>query len=350
MNVVFLYHDALAPGGYPRDVRWLAGNLSELGVDVTVLGRPGPLNDGLGSATVVDRAESWADAIQDGPVLHAFGISNRVQLDALRGLAPGASRLVFSPLAHMMREHLRVGSALKRPAYRMAGAWLNRHRAIGHFFSIVEQQESAPYFAPRSSFIAGAGVFPDDAGDGRMAGNERYLLFFGRNDVNQKGLDLLIEGYGMARAGGLDLPLVIGGRAHGDSESFLRTATQRAEVGDSISLLGETSDEERSRLMAGADAFIFPSRWDGPPRPVREAIALGVPVLVTPGTNMAEVVAEHDAGAVIEPTAAGVRDALLRLIDAKEVERWRQNSPKLREALSWPTLARSYLSAYEGGA
>ncbi|HWL65038.1 MAG TPA: glycosyltransferase, partial [Actinomycetota bacterium] len=174
------------------------------------------------------------------------------------------------------------------------------------------------------------------------------LLFFGRNDVNQKGLDLLIEGYALARARGLDLPLVIGGRAHEDSANYLTEAVKRQGVSEHVSFVGETSDQERSRLMSNARAFVFPSRWDGPPRPVREAIALGVPVLVTPGTNMAEVVAEHDAGAVMQPTPEGVRDALIQLSDVDRVERWRRNSEKLRAALSWPKLARLYLAAYEG--
>lgn len=346
MKVVFLYHDALAPGGYPRDVRWLAGSLGELGVDVTILGRPGPLSDGLGSATVVDEIGAWGHAVRDDPVLHAFGISNRIQVQALRGLASGASRLVFSPLAHMMREHIRVGSHMKRPAYRIAGAWLRQRGAIGHFFSALDRAESAPFFAPRESFVAGVGVFPDDAAGRVSSTGDPYLLFFGRNDVNQKGLDLLVEGYARARAGGLDLPLVIGGRAHGDSVTLLNTAVERLGVAEHVSFVGETSDEERSRLMANARAFVFPSRWDGPPRPVREAIALGVPVLVTPGTNMADVVAEHDAGAVMDPTPDGVSTALLRLTDPEQVERWRRNSLALRDALSWPTLARIYLAAY----
>ncbi len=347
MRVAFLYHDAFAPGGYPRDMRWLAGALTDLGIEVTVLGRPGPLHDGLGSSVVVDQPASWAGALEGKPLLHAFGISNRTQFSALRALAPKASRIVFSPLAHMMREHVAVGSAMKRPAYRLAGAWLKRRDAVGHFFSAQEKKESSTYFDPDQSFVLGVGLYPDDTALEPPAPGDAYLLFFGRNDVHQKGIDLLIEGYEKARWAGLEIPLIVGGRAHGDSAAFLAAAASRPVLRGHLRVVGETDDAERSRLMSGARVFVFLSRWDGPPRPVREAIALDVVPMVTVGTNMTDDIGKHDAGLIVGAGSDDVATALLRSAEPDEIERLRANLPSLRDELAWPALAPRYARAYE---
>jgi glycosyltransferase involved in cell wall biosynthesis len=344
-KVCFFYLDGLAPGGYPRDMRWLADALTEIGVQVTVLARPGPEQDGLENVGVVTDPASWSTASHDAELLHVFGFSEPAQLRAARVLSKTSPATVVSPLVHLMREHVKVRAWKKLPAYLIAGRIFKD--AVGHFFSEVERSEAQRFFHPRKSFIAGAGLFPVE--EGSSGTGVSYLLFFGRNDVHQKGIDSLIDGYERARARGLEMPLVIGGRAHGDSEAFLRDAARRPLLAGHLRMVGETSERERSRLMRGAHAFVFLSRWDGPPRPIREAISLGVPPVVTPGTNMGDVIAGNNAGLVTSHAPDDVAAALLRVSDAEHMEVLRNNVPKLHSELSWSNIAQQYLEGYEIG-
>ena len=59
--------------------------------------------------------------------------------------------------------------------------------------------------------------------------------------------------------------------------------------------------------------FVHPSRVEGIPYAVLEALAYGRPVLLTRSTNLSEMVASHNAGWVVEPTPEGVAQAFHRI-------------------------------------
>jgi glycosyltransferase involved in cell wall biosynthesis len=345
VKVALLFVDAFAPGGYPRDVRWLADALLRRGVEVTILGRAGPCRDGAERVRSIEEQPAWPEAVREADLVHAFGVSDTNQLKAMRAVIDGASKIVVSPLAHFMTEHVRVRPWKKVPTYKVLGKMLERRRAGAHFFSALEEQQSRRFLRPVRSFLAGAGVFPAPTSEGESKRERDYLLFFGRNDVHQKGLDVLVASYAQALEMGLDLPLVIGGRAHGESERFLDDARRR--LGERVRIVGETSDEERIRLMRGAAAFVFLSRWDGPPRPVREAVAVGTPVIVTDGTNMAHDVEGHNAGVRVDATVGSVSAALLQVEDRAVLAGWLRGVEELRSALSWDNIAGLHVDGYE---
>ena len=74
----------------------------------------------------------------------------------------------------------------------------------------------------------------------------------------------------------------------------------------------DPSDEELARLVAGATAACQPSRFEGFGLPALEAMASGVPVVVSDRAALPEVVGKTRS--VVEPTADGVERALLEII------------------------------------
>ena len=74
-----------------------------------------------------------------------------------------------------------------------------------------------------------------------------------------------------------------------DARISVRSA--REEVWDDIQKK-EKDGEEVLRCLLACDVFVHTSRSEGMPMAVLEAMAMGRPCLVTPGTNMADVVCE----------------------------------------------------------
>ena len=236
-----------------------------------------------------------------------------------------------------------------------------RARLVGksvalHVFSEAELPVLRWILRRAPVFRAPLGIFPPPEGRTSSApasgGNRRSpaegpVLFLGRNDVSQKGIDHLLRGFARALARGFCTPLVIAGRPWGDSHVQIRRLCAELGIEGQVSVLGEVDEDTKWELLRRARCLAFLSRWDGPPRPVREALSVGTPVIVSHGTNMADLVASEGAGAAVPEQVDAIADALLATNDAACVAAWRDGALRLAERLAWPRVARCYLRGYE---
>ncbi len=118
--------------------------------------------------------------------------------------------------------------------------------------------------------------------------------------VHQKGFDRLIPTMGQ-------LPetthLTILG--DGPDREALAGLVAEADLAERITFAGYRADAPR--FLAGADALLLPSRWEGMPNAALEALACGTPVIATPEAGgLAEVAAETNGGAVVLAKAGDV--------------------------------------------
>lgn len=83
------------------------------------------------------------------------------------------------------------------------------------------------------------------------------------------------------------------------------------ELRDHVTLLGRRSDVDA--LLPGFDAFVLSSRWEGLPRVVVEAMAVGVPVVSTDVGGIAEAVEDQVSGLLVPPgDSVSLANALVR--------------------------------------
>ena len=132
--------------------------------------------------------------------------------------------------------------------------------------------------------------------------------------------------------------MVLVGRMGPNGEAFMErepTAGYR----ESIVRTGFVQDEDLVALYSAADAFVFPSRYEGFGLPPLEAMACGAPVIASPRGSLREVLG--DAAIYVEPDDIGQIGAAIASVATNPELRRRLSSlgRKRARAFSWRETA-----------
>ncbi len=135
------------------------------------------------------------------------------------------------------------------------------------------------------------------------------ILYLGRLH-ERKGVHLLIPAF--AEAALPNTRLIIAGPDEGMLAHLQALAAQHA-VADRVLFTGYIEGRRREEVLSSADLFALPAEGEGLPMAALEAMAAGVPALLTPGCNLPDAPARN-AGLIVERTvpalAAGIRELM----------------------------------------
>lgn len=125
--------------------------------------------------------------------------------------------------------------------------------------------------------------------DNFSAQSERdCILFVGRYDINQKGLDVMFEAIRLLVERGVSFPkIILAGPDYRGGKETLEAYVNKHHLTEAVELRGPVQGDEKDALFRRALLFIHTSRWEGLPLVLLEAISYGIPCLLTPGTNVA---------------------------------------------------------------
>lgn len=138
-----------------------------------------------------------------------------------------------------------------------------------------------------------------------------------------------------------DAQVAIAGR--GEEEGNLRRLMAELGLESRVRLLGLRDDV--GRLLSAADVFVQPSRSEGLPLAVLEAMAAGLPVVATRVGGMAEAIVENETGLMVAPgDPAELAEALRRLLESTDLRIRMGKAARVRAQaeFSVDTMARRY--------
>lgn len=197
--------------------------------------------------------------------------------------------------------------------------------------------------APPGTYIEqiGAGV-PDELFRLERR-EEEYLLYFGRMDWFQKGLDTLLEAFEILARERPSLTLRMAGRGK-DADRVRRWARDRG-LESTIRILGEVPESERLSLFAGAKLLLMPSRFEGFGMVAAEAMAAALPVVGSTAGSLPEVVSPPAGGVLVRPEdpRALAREVARLLDDAGARAELSRSARKSAERFRWRTVADQHL-------
>jgi glycosyltransferase involved in cell wall biosynthesis len=164
---------------------------------------------------------------------------------------------------------------------------------------------------------------------------ERALLWLGRIHP-EKGLPVLLEALEDDRLSGSTL--LLGGEAEDrDLERRLR-ARAEARLPGRVRFLGWLGHDDKAELFKLSDLFVFPSRKENFGLAAAEAVASGLPIVVTEGCGIASVVG-GSAAVVCRYDAVSIADAIARVLgDDALLAKLREGCHEAAKRLDWPPL------------
>jgi glycosyltransferase involved in cell wall biosynthesis len=213
----------------------------------------------------------------------------------------------------------------RKRAYELLVERRNLEAAAVVHFTADEEMELARSLGLRfTGAVAPYGVSVGAAvpKDGRAAFGARWpecigkttILFLSRINF-KKGLDLLARAFGAVARVRDDVHLMVAGP---DDEGYgrrVRRWLREEGVAEHVTFAGMLFDEEKKIALAGAEIFALPSYSENFGIAVTEAMASGLPVLISNRVNIWRSIADAGAGIVTECDADAIARGLLKLID-----------------------------------
>jgi glycosyltransferase involved in cell wall biosynthesis len=239
------------------------------------------------------------------------------------------------------------------------GSPLVNNSLFVHLHSEDETKDALDFGVTAPTFVAEQG-FSWDAIPPRLVPNwlaQRFprhkdsfkLLFLGRLDPWHKGIDHLLEAVAQVRAKLPNIVLFLVGPKKRRYSSEIPGLITNLGLQENVVLVGPLYDpQEKYSALASADLFVLTSRFEGFPLTVLEAMACGVPVLVTKGTNAGSMLAGDHAGIVCEGHPREIADAIFKAASTRaELRSMATRGQALAASKTWERTASLLLGEYE---
>ena len=240
------------------------------------------------------------------------------------------------------------------------GNWLFFNRLVARARALnclTDGEAKATRGWNRPTFIVGNGIDLPEASELAVPGRSDTLrlIFIGRLHIQYKGLDMLLRACRLTRDELLAAKATVElyGPDYRGSRTTLKKQIDRLQLTDVVALGNPVLGRAKAALLGRADIFLHPSRSEGHPMAVLEALAYGLPCLLTPVTNVADDVVAAAAGWQVEPSAEAIA-AGIRTILATDRERLREVGENARGlakgTYAWSKIATRSLQHYRNWA
>lgn len=172
-----------------------------------------------------------------------------------------------------------------------------------------------------------------------------YLLYVGGINA-RKNIARLFEAFARVHECHPELTLVIGGQKQWQTDEIY-TTFRYLNLDNEVHFTGYVEHSDLPALYSAAEAFVFPSLYEGFGLPPLEAMACGTPVVTSNISSLPEVVG--DAALTVDPYDVG---ALARAIERTLTDEalrkdLRRRGPARSAQFTWEQTARKTTEVYE---
>jgi len=315
---------------------------------------------GLGTFTYSRGLARWLDQnVAEFDLVHIHGVFSHPCLSAASACRRHDVPYVVRPLGTLDPWSMKQKPLRKRLFWQVAGKRMLKEAAAVHYTAGAEQSAVEESLGLNHGRVIPLGVDADLAN--RVNGTEMplpklarlnghpYVLVLSRLHP-KKRLDVLVDAFVslLQKQDFKDWKLVLAGEGPVEYEHALKQKVSAHQADDSVLFPGWLEGDEKNTFLQGASLLALPSHHENFGLCVVEAMACGVPVLVSPQVALAGEIEAAGAGW----TSAAEVPALSRTLAevfADESERRRRGEAgrALSRKFAWPKVAGMLEEMYE---
>jgi len=191
-----------------------------------------------------------------------------------------------------------------------------------------------------------AGLFPK-----RLRESQVPIILFMSRIEPKKGLDLLIPALESILGSGIEFHFILAGSnpQDADYETQIKVQIHNSSLAKYTTITGFVSGDLKVEILTKADLFVLPSYYENFGIAVAEAMAAGVPVVISDRIHIAEDIQQAEAGWVgpleVGAIANSIKSALL---NPQERQRRGLNGKEYaKKHYNWEAIAQQTIDAYQ---
>lgn len=132
----------------------------------------------------------------------------------------------------------------------------------------------------------------------RSLSDQKLMMYLGRLDYLNKGIDLLLEAFAKYAHEETEIKLFLVGPFYKNHQKFIVRLISKLKLKSRVVITRPLYGEEKIKLLKKARLLLYPSRWEVFGLSIIEGMALGIPVLTSDRINLAEEIKRADAAFV----------------------------------------------------
>lgn len=233
---------------------------------------------------------------------------------------------------------------------------LNRAAAI-HCTTEAEAEDVRNFGISTSTATLPLGVNPPiQQPDAKKRLREQYhlpehipiVLYLSRLHYKKRP-DLLLESLGILKAKEVDFHAIFAGSGDNDYLAQLQNLSASLGIADRVSFPGLMVGQEKDLLVQGSDLFVLPSFSENFGIAVAEALISGLPVVITPGIQIAAEIKAANAGLVVEGEVEALSNAIIQVLASPQLRHKLSNNGQqlARKRYCWATIAQNLAFVYQ---
>ena len=279
-------------------------------------------------------------------LVHIHAVFNHASVAAARVCRKTGVPYVVRPLGTLDPWSMKQKAGRKKVFWSLVGKRMLSGSAAVHYTAVGEKTATEESLGINHGRVIALGVEVNAVAQTKRATDWfpdldkcRYVLFLSRLDP-KKNVEVLIDAFESLKDDALRL--VIAGDG---SRDYVASLKQRACRSEKIIFTGWVDGEQKEALLRDASLFVLPSSQENFGLSVIEAMARGVPVLVSPHVNLAHEIEAANAGWVVD--LAQLNDGLASALE-NETERARCGKAAFQfsKQFSWERTATELVELY----